>query len=60
MTAPIQQQLFNARKNQILNPAAAVFAEKGFQPTTIHNYFGNKSTLLLGIFDRMRETYPFP
>jgi AcrR family transcriptional regulator len=37
MTAPIQQQLIYARKNQILNAAAAVFAEKGFQPTTIHN-----------------------
>lgn len=55
MTAPIQQQLINARKNWILNAAAAVFAD-----STIYNYFGNKSTLLLGIFDHMRETYPFP
>lgn len=70
MTDPIQQQLINARKNQILDAAAIVFAEKGFHPTTIrdiarqagiadgtiYNYFENKSMLLLGIFERMRKT----
>lgn len=70
MTDPIQQQLITARKNQILDAAAAVFAEKGFHSTTIrdiaryagiadgtiYNYFENKSMLLLGIFERMRET----
>lgn len=70
MTDPIQQQLIAARKHQILDAAAVVFAEKGFHPTTIrdiarqagiadgtiYNYFDNKSMLLLGIFERMRET----
>jgi AcrR family transcriptional regulator len=70
MTDPIQQALIAARKNQILDAAAIVFAEKGFHRTTIrdiarqagiadgtiYNYFENKSMLLLGIFERMRET----
>lgn len=69
MTDSIQQQLVTARKNQILDAAAAVFAEKGFHPATIqdiaktagiaggtiYNYFDSKPALLLGIFDRMRE-----
>lgn len=68
MSDPIQEQLITARRNQILDAAAAVFAEKGFHPTTIkdiarragiadgtiYNYFTNKPALLLGIFDRMR------
>jgi AcrR family transcriptional regulator len=70
MTDPIQQQLIEARKNQILDAAAVVFAAKGFHPTTIrdvarqagiadgtiYNYFENKSALLLAIFERMRAT----
>jgi len=70
MTDPIHQQLGAARKNQILDAAAVVFAEKGFHPTTtkdiarqagisegtIYNYFDSKSALLLGIFDRMKTT----
>jgi AcrR family transcriptional regulator len=70
MTDAIQQQLIAARKNQILDAAALVFAEKGFHATTIgdiakragiahgtiYNYFDTKSALLLGIFERMRET----
>ncbi len=70
MTDPIQQQLIAARRNQILDAAAAIFAEKGFHPTTtkdiarqagvsdgtIYNYFASKNDLLLGIFDRMKET----
>lgn len=70
MTDPIQQQLIAARKNQILDAAAAVFAEKGFHTTTIrdvskfagisdgtiYNYFDSKTELLLGIFERMRAT----
>ena len=69
VTDPIQQQLVAARKNQILDAAAAVFAEKGFHPTTIqdiaktagiaggtiYNYFDSKPALLMGIFERMRE-----
>jgi TetR/AcrR family fatty acid metabolism transcriptional regulator len=70
MSDPIQQQLIAARKNQILDAAAAVFAEKGFHPTTtkdiakragiaegtIYNYFESKTALLLGVFERMRAT----
>lgn len=69
MADSIQQQLATARKNQILDAAATVFAEKGFHPTTIqdiakqagiaggtiYNYFDSKPALLLGIFERMRE-----
>jgi TetR/AcrR family fatty acid metabolism transcriptional regulator len=68
MTDPIQQQLITARKHQILEAAALVFAEKGFHTTTIrdiakragvadgtiYNYFDSKPALLLGIFERMR------
>ena len=67
---PIQAQLIVARRNQILDAAAKVFAEKGFHPTTIkdiaveagiahgtiYNYFENKTALLLGIFDRMKAS----
>ena len=67
---PIQAQLIVARRNQILDAAEKVFAEKGFHPTTIkdiaaeasiaqgtiYNYFENKTALLLGIFDRMRAS----
>jgi AcrR family transcriptional regulator len=70
MIDPIQQQLIAARRNQILDAAAVVFAEKGFHPTTIrdvakqagiadgtiYNYFDSKSALLLGIFERMRDS----
>ncbi|MBA3872521.1 MAG: TetR/AcrR family transcriptional regulator [Anaerolineae bacterium] len=70
MIDPIQQQLVDARKNQILEAAAAVFAQKGFHPTTtkdiakqagisegtIYNYFESKTALLLGIFERMKDT----
>ncbi len=69
MPDPIQQQLADARKNQILEAAAVVFARKGFHSTTtrdiskqagisegtIYNYFENKTALLLGIFDRMKD-----
>lgn len=70
MTDPIQAQLIAARRNQILDAAAQVFARKGYHATTIrdiarvagiadgtiYNYFENKQKLLLGIFDRMRES----
>ena len=66
----IQQQLIEARKNQILDAAAVVFAAKGFHPTTtkdiarqaeiaegtIYNYFDNKTAVLLGIFERMKAS----
>lgn len=62
-----QERLTAARRNQILDAAATIFAEKGFHPTTIRDiaraagiadgtiyiYFENKPALLLGILDRM-------
>jgi AcrR family transcriptional regulator len=70
MADPIQQQLMNARKNQILDAAARIFASKGFHAATIkdvardagiadgtiYNYFDNKTALLFAIFERMRDT----
>src|SRR5947209_10057927 len=70
MKESIQEQLIAARKNQILDAATKVFAEKGFHPTTIkdiareagiadgtiYNYFENKTALMLGILDRMNES----
>ena len=67
---PIQAQFIAARRNQILDAAAKVFAEKGFHAATIKNiateagiahgsiytYFENKTALLLGIFDRMKAS----
>ncbi|MBK8022268.1 MAG: TetR/AcrR family transcriptional regulator [Chloroflexi bacterium] len=69
MKDPVQEQLVATRRKQILDAAARVFAEKGFHPATIkdiareagiadgtiYNYFENKTALLLGIFDLMRE-----
>lgn len=69
MKPPKQEQLVTTRRNQILEAATKVFAEKGFHPTTIKNiaheagvaegtiyiYFANKPALLLGILDRMTE-----
>ncbi len=71
MKDSIQAQLIAARRSQILDAATTVFAEKGFHPTTIkdiakvagiadgtiYNYFENKTALLLGILDRLNETY---
>lgn len=70
MTTTIQDQLNQARKNQILEAATTVFAEKGFQRATIkdiakmagiadgtiYNYFQNKTAILLGLLDRLNET----
>ncbi len=67
---PIQEQLIAARRNQILDAATRVFAEKGFHPATIkdvakaagvadgtiYNYFENKTALIIGILDRLNET----
>jgi AcrR family transcriptional regulator len=67
---PFQAQLSAARRNQILEAAVQVFAEKGFHRATvkdiaqaagiadgtIYNYFENKTALLLGILDRLNET----
>lgn len=70
MKDSIQEQLAEARRNQILNAAAKVFAQKGFHQTTIrdlaheagiadgtiYNYFENKTALLFGIFDLMTKS----
>lgn len=67
---PIQQQLVEARRNQLLDAATTVFAAKGFHRATIraiaqqagvadgtiYTYFANKDALLLGILDRLNET----
>jgi len=67
---PIQEQLIAARRSQILEAAARVFAEKGFHRATIrdvaeaagiadgtiYNYFENKDALLLRLLDRLNES----
>jgi TetR/AcrR family fatty acid metabolism transcriptional regulator len=67
---PIQEQLAQARRAQILDAATQVFAEKGFHRATIrdvakaagiadgtiYNYFENKTALLLGLLNRINET----
>ena len=70
MKDSIQEQLIAARRNQILDAATKVFAEKGFHPTTIkdivreagiadgtiYNYFENKTAVMPGILDRTNES----
>jgi AcrR family transcriptional regulator len=65
----IREQLVEARRSQILDAAAAVFAEKGFHRATtkqiartagvsegtIYNYFDSKAALLIGIMTRLAE-----
>jgi AcrR family transcriptional regulator len=71
MTAqdPIRQQLIEARRNQILDAAAQLIAEKGFHRATtreiagtagisegtIYNYFDNKESLLIGLMVRLAQ-----
>jgi AcrR family transcriptional regulator len=64
---PIRQQLIEARRNQILDAAVAVFAEKGFHRATtkriaeeagiaegtIYNYFESKGDLLVDMMTRL-------
>jgi AcrR family transcriptional regulator len=66
---PVRRQLIEARRNQILDAAAEVFAEKGFHRTTtkdiagkagiaegtIYNYFDSKDDLLIGMMSRLTE-----
>lgn len=74
MKDAIHDQLIAARRGQILDAAAKVFAEKGFHPTTIrdiaaeagiadgtiYRYFENKTALLFAIFERMRDSMQPP
>jgi AcrR family transcriptional regulator len=66
---PIREQLIEARRAQILDAAATVFAERGFHRATtkeiarvasvsegtIYNYFDSKDDLLIGIMARLAE-----
>ncbi len=66
---PIRQQRAAARRNQILDGAARVFAEKGFHRAstreiaraagvsegTIYNYFDSKAGLVVGLMTRLAE-----
>src|SRR5437667_10034485 len=67
---PIQELLIAARRNQILDAATTVFAEKGFHRATIkdiarqagiadgtiYTYFASKTEVLLGILHRLNES----
>lgn len=67
---PLQQLLISARRNQILDAATTVFAEKGFHRATIkdiarqagiadgtiYTYFASKTGVLLAILHRLNET----
>jgi AcrR family transcriptional regulator len=69
-TAARRQRRIAARKAQILDAAAQVFAEKGFHRTTtreiaeaadvsegtIYNYFASKDDLLIGIMAQLSES----
>ena len=66
----IQALLTEARREQVLDAAAKVFAERGFHKATIkqiareaevadgtiYNYFADKTDLLLGLLDRINES----
>lgn len=66
----IQAVVAEARREQVLDAATKVFAERGFHKATIkqiaseagvsdgtiYNYFTDKSELLLGLLDRINET----
>lgn len=67
LSATRRDRRISARKNQILDAAATLFAEKGYHRTTtkdiavvadisegtIYNYFDSKEDLLLGILSRL-------
>ncbi|MFK7800660.1 MAG: TetR/AcrR family transcriptional regulator [Anaerolineae bacterium] len=69
MSDSIQQQLTNARRDQIIGAAIQVISEKGFQKTTvrqiaqaagiadgtIYNYFKNKDDILMAIVGKLTE-----
>jgi TetR/AcrR family fatty acid metabolism transcriptional regulator len=67
---PIQELVITARRNQILDAATQVFAQKGFHRATIkdiarvagiadgtiYTYFASKTDVLLGILNRLNES----
>lgn len=67
---PIQQQLIDARRSQILDAATQVFAAKGYHRATIrdiarvagiadgtiYTYFANKGALVLGLMERLNQS----
>ncbi|MCC6957656.1 MAG: TetR/AcrR family transcriptional regulator [Anaerolineales bacterium] len=67
---PRRERQSAARANQILDAAAALFAERGFHRTTtrdiaeaadvaegtLYNYFANKDDLLIGVLQRLSES----
>jgi len=67
---PIQELVITARRNQILDAATRVFAEKGFHRATIkdiarvagiadgtiYTYFASKTEVLLGLLHRLNES----
>src|SRR5260370_12063495 len=67
---PIQELVITARRNQILDAATEVFAQKGFHRATIkeiarvagiadgtiYTYFASKTDVLLGILNRLNES----
>jgi AcrR family transcriptional regulator len=71
---PIREQLIEARRNQILDAAASIFAEKGYHRATtkeiasaagvsegtIYNYFDSKADLLIGMMTRLAELRELP
>lgn len=71
---PVRELLIEARRNQILDAAASVFAEKGYHRATtkeiasvagvsegtIYNYFDNKADLLIGMVTRLAELRELP
>jgi TetR/AcrR family transcriptional regulator, fatty acid metabolism regulator protein len=73
-TDPIREKLIEARRNQILDAAASIFAAKGFHGATtkeiaitagvsegtIYNYFDTKFDLLIGIMSRLAEVERLP
>jgi AcrR family transcriptional regulator len=70
----IREQLLEARRNQILDAAASIFAAKGFHGATtkeiastagvaegtIYNYFESKFDLLIGIMSRLAAVEQLP
>jgi AcrR family transcriptional regulator len=70
MPDPIQELVITARRNQILDAATQVFAQKGFHRATIkdiarvagiadgtiYTYFASKTDVLLGILNRLNES----